>query len=79
MRKIILLILFLCIIPITVALPQPTGFVNDFADILTPQEEQDLENLINALEQETTAEIAITKSELTMYCRVLELCFFFFI
>jgi len=59
MRKIILLILFLCIIPITVALPQPTGFVNDFADILTPQEEQDLENLINALEQETTAEIAI--------------------
>jgi len=59
MKKLNLLLLSLFLLPCVLALPQPVGFVNDFADVLTPEQEADLNAIINSLEQETTAEIAI--------------------
>ncbi|MBO6515795.1 MAG: TPM domain-containing protein [Bacteroidia bacterium] len=39
--------------------PAPVGMVNDFADVLTAEEEQDLQSRLEAFERETTNEIAI--------------------
>ena len=59
MKKFLFVFLFVLFLPAITALPQPEGFVNDFADMLSPEEENSLEALIGALEKETTAEIAI--------------------
>jgi len=59
MRKLSCILFVLLCIPLTLALPEPVGFVNDFADVLSPEQEAELNNLIGTLEQETTAEIAI--------------------
>ena len=40
-------------------MPAPTGAVNDFADVLTPQTEAALVTLVEAVEKDTTAEIAV--------------------
>lgn len=37
----------------------PTGYVNDFADVLTREEERALESTLSAFEQETSHEIAV--------------------
>jgi len=60
MNKIIILfsILLLLIIPTTLAIPQYTGYVNDYAGILGDWKPQ-IEELITSIEKETTAEIAI--------------------
>lgn len=39
--------------------PKPTGWVNDFAQVISPDYESRLTNLINEVEKKTTAEIAI--------------------
>lgn len=41
------------------ALPQPQGVVNDYADIITPDWETKLTELISNIESNTTAEIAV--------------------
>lgn len=39
--------------------PEPIGYVNDFEDILTEQEEQELTRMIKAHEDRTTDQIAV--------------------
>lgn len=41
------------------AFPRPDGYVNDFADVLTSDDEAYLENYLRTLEAETSAEVAI--------------------
>jgi uncharacterized protein len=41
------------------ALPQPDGYVNDFANVLEESAETDLEGFLGALESDTTVEIAV--------------------
>lgn len=55
--SILSLIIFL-ITPTTLAVPEYTGYVNDYAGILTDWKPQ-IEELITAIEKETTAEIAV--------------------
>jgi len=40
-------------------LPQPKGYVNDYAGVLTPQEASDLEATIRSVKEKTNAEIAV--------------------
>ncbi|MEW5803570.1 MAG: TPM domain-containing protein [bacterium] len=40
-------------------LPEPTGYVNDFAELLSPQEEETLTRYIRELQEKTTAEVAV--------------------
>lgn len=57
----LLLTLFLFLAPPIYAnhTPAPNGYVNDFAGILTEQQESSLENTLKDFEQKTTNEIAI--------------------
>ena len=55
--SIILFAIFLAI-PAVIAVPQYTGYVNDYAGILADWKPQ-IEELITAIEKETTAEIAV--------------------
>jgi uncharacterized protein len=57
MRKYILFLIILS--TLAYALPQPSGWVNDYANILTLDEKMQLNNLIDSIEKNTTAEIAI--------------------
>jgi len=41
------------------AFPDPVGYVNDFAGLLSPQTRQDLEARLVALEEETSCELAV--------------------
>jgi uncharacterized protein len=63
MKLHILQIIFLCIIFIPVAnaveYPSPTGYVNDFANMLSPGDVVRLNNELIAIEKNTTVEIAI--------------------
>jgi uncharacterized protein len=54
-------LLFLIFIPLANAVeyPSPTGYVNDFANILSPGDIARLNNEITAIEKATTVEIAI--------------------
>jgi uncharacterized protein len=55
-----LLGVFLIVLPILAQdFPQPTGFVNDFAEILSPQFRQSLEEDLVEFEKETQTEIAV--------------------
>ncbi len=55
--------LLLCVLLSAVTLdaqfPEPRGAINDFADLLTDAEERTLSDLVEAVERETTAEIAV--------------------
>ncbi len=57
MRKYLLFLILLS--TFAYALPQPSGWVNDYANILTLDEKMQLNNLIDSIEKNTTAEIAI--------------------
>jgi uncharacterized protein len=52
-------LLFLLLLPVAFALPQPIGYVNDFANIIEPEWEEQLNALIGEIEKNTTVEIAI--------------------
>jgi uncharacterized protein len=61
MRKLCFLFAFL-IFPLFVYaqnLPQPSGWVNDFAGVISPEYKEKLSSLIEELEQKTTTEIAV--------------------
>ncbi|MEZ5288860.1 MAG: TPM domain-containing protein [Vicinamibacterales bacterium] len=49
----------LAAVVVSAQLPQPTGRINDFADILTAAEEQELAALVADVERETTAQVAV--------------------
>lgn len=62
MKRILLAIL--CWLSITVSaqakqFPNPVGFVNDFADVLTVEQRMSLEQTLSAFEQRTTMEITV--------------------
>jgi uncharacterized protein len=63
MKLKILQIIFLCMILIPVAnaieYPSPVGYVNDFANILSPSDIARLNSELTAIEKNTTVEIAI--------------------
>src|SRR6476620_1642966 len=40
-------------------LPKPTGRVNDFANVIDPATEAEIDHRLDVLEQKTTAEIAV--------------------
>ena len=61
MRKLCLL-LALLILPFfaySQDIPQPSGWVNDFASVISPEYKEKLNSLIEELEQKTTSEIAV--------------------
>jgi len=57
------LLIFLLLATSVFALPQPTGTVNDYANIITPEWKTQIETLISSIQQNTTAEIAIVTVE----------------
>lgn len=46
-------------------LPSPTGFVNDFAQVLSPEDKGKLEVLFSELDGKTTAEVAVVTMDTT--------------
>lgn len=64
-RFILIPLILLLILPSIYAnqFPDPTGFVNDFADILSPEEEQRLEGILVQLELDTSAEVVVVTVE----------------
>ncbi|KPJ53732.1 hypothetical protein AMJ39_03625 [candidate division TA06 bacterium DG_24] len=48
-----------------VSLPAPRGYVNDFADVISPGDESMMANLAGELERVTTAQIAVVTLETT--------------
>jgi len=61
MRKLCFLLAFF-ILPLFVYaenLPQPTGWVNDFAGVISADDKEKLNSLIGGLEEKTSAEIAV--------------------
>ncbi len=54
-----LLLIVLLLIPIVHALPPPEGWVNDHANIITPEWKAKITVLIDDIEKNTTAEIAV--------------------
>jgi len=61
MRKICFLLIFLALPFLVCAqnIPQATGWVNDFAGVISPEYRDKINALIEELEQKTTAEIAV--------------------
>jgi len=61
MRKFCLIFLFLSLINSAHAqnIPQPKGWVNDFAGVISSEYKEKLTSLIDELEQKTTSEIAV--------------------
>lgn len=61
MKKFILIVLIsiFCINFISAEYPKLTPYVSDFANLLTPEQEQNLNDLITGIEKNTSAEIAI--------------------
>ena len=57
----LLVIVSVLVVPLAHAqeIPQPTGFVNDYANVLDAGQHGQLEALLTALEQNTTAEVAV--------------------
>lgn len=60
-KKIFLFLFFLLLTSQALALeiPKPTGYVNDYADIISPDFESKINNLISEIEKNTSVEIAI--------------------
>ncbi|MBN2097015.1 MAG: TPM domain-containing protein [Candidatus Omnitrophica bacterium] len=66
----VFLTILLCCLSITVAaqeagFPAPRGYINDFANLISPEDAQTLNALAQALEQKTSAEIAIVTLKTT--------------
>ncbi|MBN1159827.1 MAG: TPM domain-containing protein [Candidatus Diapherotrites archaeon] len=61
MNKTFLFLFLLILVPFSAAQEYPNyvGYVNDFADVISPSAESQLTSMISALESEKTAEIAI--------------------
>ncbi len=61
MRKIFFLFVFLAfpLFVYPVDIPKPSGWVNDFAGVISPEYKDKINALIEELEQKTTAEIAV--------------------
>jgi uncharacterized protein len=61
MRKTCFLILFLSLTLFVYAqdVPQPSGWVNDFAGVINPESKEKINSLIEELEQKTSSEIAV--------------------
>lgn len=61
MRRICILLVFVTLSFFAYAqnLPQPTGWVNDFAGVISPEYKEKLSSLIEELQQKTTTEIAV--------------------
>jgi len=61
MRKICISLVFLTLAFFAYAgeIPQPRGWINDFAEVLSPEYKDKLSSLIEELEQKTTAEVAV--------------------
>ena len=61
MRKTCFLILFLSFAVFVYAqnVPQPSGWVNDFANVISPEYKDKISSLIEELEQKTSSEIAV--------------------
>ena len=60
MRKYLTIaLMFLIIVSSAYCLPGPAGYVNDFANVLTPAQHQSLESRLSGIEQNTSVEIAI--------------------
>jgi uncharacterized protein len=45
--------------PLTAAFPRPSGYVNDFASVLTEDDRAYLENYLRTVERDTTAEVVV--------------------
>ena len=67
-KKPITLLLFFCLLGIIfsahcsskkIEFPEPAGYVNDFAEILSEQQIQSISNYIKELQEKTTAEVAV--------------------
>lgn len=58
-RLIIILIIALAPAVVLAAYPKPTGYVNDFAGVITPETKAKLEGLIASFEKSTGNEIAV--------------------
>ena len=54
-----LLILLTSVGALSQSFPKPTGYINDFADILDENAEQGLDVLVHKIESDTTAEVAV--------------------
>lgn len=69
LRTATLIALFAMVLPFSVTaqtklnIPEPVGFVNDFADFLKPETEAMLEQKLQAFQQETTHEIAVVATD----------------
>lgn len=48
------------------SLPRPVGYVNDFENLFSPEEEQSLDSLILAFENKTTIQIAVITFDTSM-------------
>jgi len=64
MKKLFNSLVLLGLFPVALAqaqlsFPEPTGFVNDFANILSPAAEQSIASVIEALQEKTSAEVAV--------------------
>jgi uncharacterized protein len=56
----LLLVMLACVAPVAAqTLPQPVGRINDFASVLDETTEQELASLVETVERETTAQIAV--------------------
>ncbi|MEK6857843.1 MAG: TPM domain-containing protein [Nanoarchaeota archaeon] len=60
-KKLVLFLFFLFLVSSAFALdiPKPAGYVNDYANIISPDFELKINNLISEIEKNTTVEIAI--------------------
>ncbi len=65
MRRVVLVLLLLLLIPLASAVdyPSPKGYVSDYADVITPEDEARIETLLSNLEDETTVEVAVLTVE----------------
>lgn len=61
MKRVVLVLLLLLLIPLVSAVdyPSPQGYVNDYANIISPEYKSQIESLLTQLEQETTVEVAV--------------------
>ena len=61
MKKILIFVIFmlLSLSVFAVDFPEPTGYVNDFANIFSEQEQQGMESLLDQIEKNSTVEIAV--------------------
>ena len=59
------MLLWLCLLPVQVTwaqakdLPRPTGFVSDFAKLLSPEQRNQLERMLTANAERTSNEVAV--------------------